>query len=112
MEAGCGCSSSPPPSTLSTGRTSLSTARSAIPTSDAQRVRSTGIASSRWACGYTFRMKLPPFLLDQWLAQKGSANPPIEYDLGSSTGPVWTLRELMALAGDGTMEQLLDTSIF
>ena len=42
-------------------------------------------------------MKLPPFLLDQWLQQKFSANPPIEFDLGSSTGPTWTLRELLAL---------------
>lgn len=57
-------------------------------------------------------MKLPPFLLDQWIAQKHSANPPIEYDLASSTGPVWTLRELMALAGGDKIEQLLDTSIF
>jgi hypothetical protein len=56
-------------------------------------------------------MKLPPFLLDQWIAQKHSANPPIEYDLASSTGPVWTLRELMALGGD-KIEQLLDTPIF
>ena len=51
-------------------------------------------------------MKLPPFLLDQWLQQKFSANPPIEFDLGSSTGPVWTLRELLALGGD--LEELLD----
>jgi len=57
-------------------------------------------------------MTLPPFLLDQWIAQKHSANPPIEYDLASSTGPVWTLRELMALAGGGQMEQLLDTPIY
>jgi aspartate/methionine/tyrosine aminotransferase len=56
-------------------------------------------------------MKLPPFLLDQWLEQKDSADPPIEYDLGSSTGPVWTLRELLALAGDGNMEPLLDTRL-
>jgi aspartate/methionine/tyrosine aminotransferase len=57
-------------------------------------------------------MRLPPFLLDQWLEQKFSADPPIEYDLGSSTGPVWTLRELLALAGDGEWERLLDTSLF
>src|SRR6266849_4307394 len=57
-------------------------------------------------------MRLPPFLLDQWLEQKFSADPPIEYDLGSSTGPVWTLRELLALAGHGEWERLLDTSLF
>jgi len=56
-------------------------------------------------------MKLPPFLLDRWLDQKFSAEPPIEYDLGSSTGPVWSLRELLALAGDRASERLLDTAL-
>src|SRR6266446_4384877 len=55
-------------------------------------------------------MKLPPFLLDQWLEQNFSADPPVEFDLGSSTGPVWTLRELLALGGD--VEELLDTKLF
>jgi aspartate/methionine/tyrosine aminotransferase len=55
-------------------------------------------------------MKLPPFLLDQWLEQKFSADPPIEFDLGSSTGPVWTLRELLSLGGD--LESLLETRLF
>jgi aspartate/methionine/tyrosine aminotransferase len=55
-------------------------------------------------------MELPPFLLDQWLEQKFSANPPIEFDLASSTGPVWTLRELLSLGGD--LESLLDTNLF
>src|SRR5712692_8531198 len=56
-------------------------------------------------------MKLPPFLLDQWLDQKHSADPPIEYDMASSTGPVWTLRELLALADGGEQERLLDTTL-
>jgi aspartate/methionine/tyrosine aminotransferase len=56
-------------------------------------------------------MELPPFLLDQWIAQKQSANPPIEYDLASSTGPVWTLRELLALSGERASEALLDTPV-
>jgi aspartate/methionine/tyrosine aminotransferase len=55
-------------------------------------------------------MKLAPFLLDQWLKQKFSADPAIEFDLGSSTGPVWTLRELLGL--DGSLESLLDTNLF
>jgi aspartate/methionine/tyrosine aminotransferase len=55
-------------------------------------------------------MQLPPFLLDEWLAQKHSADPAIEFDLGSSTGPVWTLRELLTLSGD--LEALLDTELF
>lgn len=45
-------------------------------------------------------MDLPPFLLDHWLADHESAAVPIRYDLASSAGPVWTLDELMALAGD------------
>src|SRR5437763_4547107 len=56
-------------------------------------------------------MTLPPFLLDQWIAQKQSADPPIEYDLASSTGPVWTLRELLALSGQDELEALLDTRV-
>jgi len=54
-------------------------------------------------------MNLRPFLLDEWLDQKFSADPPIEFDLGSSTGPVWTLRELLALAGESGRERLVDT---
>ncbi|HEY6390732.1 MAG TPA: pyridoxal phosphate-dependent aminotransferase [Bryobacteraceae bacterium] len=56
-------------------------------------------------------MELPPFLLDQWIQQKHTADPPIEFDLASSTGPVWTLRELLALSGENELEALLDTSV-
>jgi aspartate/methionine/tyrosine aminotransferase len=42
-------------------------------------------------------MEIPPFLLDHWLEQKFTADPPVEFDLGSSTGPVWTVGELLAL---------------
>lgn len=55
-------------------------------------------------------MRLAPFLLDQWLEQKFSADPPIEFDLGSSTGPIWTFRELLSLGGD--LEQLLQAKLF
>jgi aspartate/methionine/tyrosine aminotransferase len=55
-------------------------------------------------------MQLAPFLLDEWLAQKFSANPPIEFDLGSSTGPVWTLRELLALE-EGAAERLPEIAL-
>src|SRR5258708_2769242 len=57
------------------------------------------------------RVKLPPFLLDRWIEQKHSADPPIEYDLASSTGPVWTLRELLALSDRNELDALLDTSV-
>ena len=56
-------------------------------------------------------MELPAFLLDQWIAQKHTANPPIEFDLASSTGPVWTLRELLALSGENEWKALLDTPL-
>ena len=56
-------------------------------------------------------MKLSPFLLDIWLEQKFTADPPIEFDLASSTGPVWTLRELLALSDASDQERLLDTSL-
>ncbi|HXB74218.1 MAG TPA: aminotransferase class I/II-fold pyridoxal phosphate-dependent enzyme [Candidatus Acidoferrales bacterium] len=56
-------------------------------------------------------MELSPFLLDQWLEQKFSADPPVEFDLGASTGPAWTLRELLALSGVDAHERLLDTRL-
>lgn len=51
-------------------------------------------------------MKLAPFALDLWLDawKHGAAQHSIEWDLGSSTGPVWTLRELI---GD-EVDRLLD----
>jgi aspartate/methionine/tyrosine aminotransferase len=55
-------------------------------------------------------MELGPFLLDEWIAQKHSANPPIEYDLASSTGPVWTLREVLG-PGKEEWDGLLDTPV-
>jgi aspartate/methionine/tyrosine aminotransferase len=51
-------------------------------------------------------MHLPPFLLDQWLASHEFASPPIRYNLASSTGPPWTLGELLALGG-GEIESAL-----
>jgi len=45
-------------------------------------------------------MKVPPFKLDAWLAAHEFATPPIRYNLASSTGPAWTLGELLALGGD------------
>jgi aspartate/methionine/tyrosine aminotransferase len=56
-------------------------------------------------------VELPPFLLDRWIEQKHSADSPIEYDLASSTGPVWSLRKLLALSGGTELEDLLDTSV-
>jgi len=57
-------------------------------------------------------MQLAPFLLDEWLAQKDEPGSRIEFDLASSTGPGWTLRELLALAGADPYDRLLDTKLF
>jgi aspartate/methionine/tyrosine aminotransferase len=56
-------------------------------------------------------VELPPFLLDRWIEQKHEPDSTIEYDLASSTGPVWTLRELLALSGVNDVDALLDTKI-
>jgi aspartate/methionine/tyrosine aminotransferase len=57
-------------------------------------------------------MKLTPFLLDQWLGQSHTVQPPIEFDLGASTGPVWTVREVLALAGrEDEYQDLLETRL-
>jgi hypothetical protein len=47
-------------------------------------------------------MKVPPFKLDLWLAAHEFAAPPIRYNLASSTGPLWTVAELMSLGGGNT----------
>lgn len=52
-------------------------------------------------------MKLAPFLLDKWLEQKSLPGSPIRHDLASSTGPSWTLQQLLGLAPD-EMGSLLD----
>jgi aspartate/methionine/tyrosine aminotransferase len=60
-------------------------------------------------------MKVPPFKLDLWLAAHEFATPPIRYNLASSTGPLWTLGELMALGegrmGGGSLRQLEDVKL-
>jgi aspartate/methionine/tyrosine aminotransferase len=55
-------------------------------------------------------MKVPPFKLDAWLAAHEFATPPIRYNLASSTGPLWTLGELMSLGG-GSLRQLADLKL-
>lgn len=54
-------------------------------------------------------MNLPRFALDEWLAQKHDPAVRVEFDLGSSTGPVWTFRELLSLGGD--LDELLDSPV-
>ncbi len=52
-------------------------------------------------------MKLPPFMLDHWLAAHEFADPPIRYNLASSTGPQWILSELLGLVdGDAALREI------
>ena len=46
-------------------------------------------------------MKVPPFKLDAWLAAHEFATRRFATTCASSTGPLWTLAELMALGGGG-----------
>ena len=55
-------------------------------------------------------MKVPPFKLDAWLAAHEFATPPIRHNLASSTGPLWTVAELMKLGG-GSEAALADVKL-
>jgi aspartate/methionine/tyrosine aminotransferase len=57
-------------------------------------------------------MEMRPFLLDQWLSEHQYASPPIDYDLASSTGPRWTVRELLELVDDDARERLFDRPLY
>ena len=49
-------------------------------------------------------MQLKPFLLDAWL---DTYEHNIEFHLAASTGPVWTVNEILALADDATRHRFL-----
>jgi aspartate/methionine/tyrosine aminotransferase len=51
-------------------------------------------------------MKLPPFLLDHWLAAHDFADPPIRYNIASSTGPHWTVGQLLVLGGNAFRQEI------
>src|SRR5438270_5357271 len=50
-------------------------------------------------------MKLKPFLLDAWLDQYEHD---IEFDLAASTGPTWTVNDILALADGETRHRFLN----
>jgi len=56
-------------------------------------------------------VKLRPDRLNAWLNQHHFATPPVTYDLGASTGPVWTLRDLIALDDGDTIDRLLASDL-
>ena len=53
-------------------------------------------------------MQLKPFLLDDWLDQHEHG---IEFNLGASTGPVWTVNEILALADEETRHRFLNHDV-
>lgn len=53
-------------------------------------------------------MQLKPFLLDAWLDQYEHS---IEFDLAASTGPVWTVNDILALADDKTRHRFLNHNL-
>jgi len=56
-------------------------------------------------------MNLKPFLLDHWLNHYHFADPPIKYDLASSTGPVWTMQQILDLMDDDERRQLSEARL-
>jgi aspartate/methionine/tyrosine aminotransferase len=50
-------------------------------------------------------VQLKPFLLDLWLDQYEHG---IEFNLGASTGPTWTVNDILALADDETRHRFLN----
>ncbi|MCU1300210.1 MAG: hypothetical protein JWQ87_494 [Candidatus Sulfotelmatobacter sp.] len=50
-------------------------------------------------------MRLKPFLLDMWL---DTYEHNIEFDLAASTGPRWTLNEILSLASEGERQRFLN----
>jgi aspartate/methionine/tyrosine aminotransferase len=50
-------------------------------------------------------MQLKPFLLDDWLDQHEHD---IEFNLAASTGPTWTVNQILALADDQTRHRFLN----
>ncbi len=53
-------------------------------------------------------MQLKPFLLDMWLDAYEHG---IEFNLGASTGPSWTLNEILSLAKDEERERFLNHKV-
>lgn len=50
-------------------------------------------------------------MLDHWLATYEFASPPIRYNLASSTGPKWTLGDLLALGDGAGVQDLADVRL-
>jgi len=53
-------------------------------------------------------MQLKPFLLDEWLDQYEHD---IEFNLAASTGPAWTVNDILALGDDETRHRFLNHNL-
>ena len=53
-------------------------------------------------------MQLKPLLLDAWLDQYEHD---IEFNLAASTGPTWTVNDILALADDETRHRFLNHNL-
>lgn len=53
-------------------------------------------------------MQLKPFLLDMWLDKYEHS---LEFNLAASTGPVWTINEILSLDGDAARERFLQQKL-
>ena len=53
-------------------------------------------------------MQLKPFLLDMWL---DAYEHDIEFNLGASTGPVWTLNQILSLATEQEQQRFLNHNL-
>ena len=53
-------------------------------------------------------MQLKPFLLDMWL---DTYEHDIEFNLAASTGPTWTLNQILSLANDEERERFLNHKV-
>src|ERR1700682_2830936 len=56
-------------------------------------------------------MQIPEFMLDQWLNEYHFSAKPPEFDLASSTGPHWTLGEVLGLLSAEEQGRLLETEL-
>src|SRR4051812_2003396 len=54
------------------------------------------------------RVQLKPFLLDAWFDQYEHD---IEFNLGASTGPIWSVNEILALADEETRHRFLNHNL-
>src|ERR1700733_14886026 len=63
------------------------------------------ITGSNFSLDGGARMQLKPFLLDVWLDQYERD---IEFNLAASTGPTWTVNDILALADDETRHRFLN----